>query len=542
MILKAGRLWRTLRHLRPVQLYGRLWFRLNRPRVDFTAHPALRPALGTWNPPAEREPSMTAPTRFRFLNAEADLGEVGWDDPARAKLWRYNQHYFEDLTARGWRVRAKWHEALIADWIAQNPPGQGTGWEPYPTSLRIINWIKWAMAGGNLSAAAAQSLAVQARWLLRRLEWHLLGNHLFINAKALTFAGLFFNGDEAERWLDKGLSILAKEIDEQFLSDGGQFELSPMYHALAVEDLLDLANIIAAYPGSRTGPMEALFRARSEPALRWLFAMSHPDGDIAFFNDAAFGIAPPNEELYSYAKSLGISIELELSELIHLSASGYVRLTRGPVTLIADLARVGPDYLPGHAHADTLSFEMSFYRQRLFVNSGTSEYGIGSERHRQRSTAAHNCLLVENENSSEVWAGFRVGRRAVPQEIHVGQEGGELFAAGAHDGYRHLGRHVVPQRRFKLSDTKLIIEDLLEASAKAEARYHLHPSIEIGDLSAQSASLILPDKTQLRLTMESGTVRCEKVNWHPQFGISIPTLCLVLPLRNGLARLDLSWN
>jgi len=541
MILKAGRLWRTLRHLRPVQLYGRLWFRLNRPRADLSAHPPLRRAQGNWSHPAEREPSMTAPTRFRFLNAEANLEEVGWDDPARPKLWRYNQHYFEDLTARGWRSRAQWHEALIAAWIAQNPPGQGTGWEPYPTSLRIINWIKWALAGGNLSVAAMQSLAVQTRWLLRRLEWHLLGNHIFINAKALTFAGLFFDGEEAKRWLDKGLSILAQEIDEQFLPDGGQFELSPMYHALAVEDLLDLANISAAYPGSRAGQMEALVRSRAALALRWLFLMSHPDGGIAFFNDAALGVAPPNQQLYNYAKRLGISSDFRLSEINHLPASGYVRLARGPVTLIADFARVGPDYLPGHAHADTLSFEMSFNRQRLFVNSGTSEYGIGSERHRQRGTAAHNCLLVENQNSSEVWAGFRVGRRAVPREVQVGHQGEELFAAGAHDGYLHLGKHIVPRRQYRLSDNKLVIEDLLEGATRAEARYHLHPSIEIGDLSAQSASLILPDRTHLRLAMESGAVRCEKVNWHPQFGMTVPTRCLVLPLRDGAARLNLSW-
>ena len=71
--------------------------------------------------------------------------------------------------------------------------------------------------------------------------------HLFANAKALVFAGLFFEGNEGRKWLNTGLKILEKELREQILEDGGQFELSPMYHALAVEDLLDLINISVVY-------------------------------------------------------------------------------------------------------------------------------------------------------------------------------------------------------------------------------------------------------------------------------------------------------
>ena len=79
---------------------------------------------------------------------------------------------------------------------------------------------------------------------------------------------------------------------------------------------------------------------------------------------------------------------------------------------LLDVAPVGPDYLPGHAHADTLSFELSLFGQRVLVNSGTSQYEAGPERSRQRGTAAHNTVIVDGHDSSEVWAGFRVARRA----------------------------------------------------------------------------------------------------------------------------------
>ena len=80
--------------------------------------------------------------------------------------------------------------------------------------------------------------------------------------------------------------------------------------------------------------------------------------------------------------------------------------------LIFDAAAVGPDYIPGHAHADTLSFELSIGRERVFVNTGTSQYGSNLARHSERRTAAHNTVEVNNADSSEVWSSFRVGNRA----------------------------------------------------------------------------------------------------------------------------------
>ena len=142
---------------------------------------------------------------------------------------------------------SKLHSELLQLWIEGNPPGKGNGWEPYPTSLRVVNWIKWVLAGNIPPADFYQSLAMQVRFLCKRLEYHLLGNHLFANAKALVFAGLFFNGPEAEKWFSCGMAILGKEIPEQVLADGGHFERSPMYHSIILEDMLDMANLFQAY-------------------------------------------------------------------------------------------------------------------------------------------------------------------------------------------------------------------------------------------------------------------------------------------------------
>jgi uncharacterized heparinase superfamily protein len=540
------RLARTVRHLKPGQIWHRAAFRLARPTPDLAPPPALRAQSALWVRPAARQPSLVGPQRMRFLNTERELVTAAdWDDPQVGKLWRYNLHYFEDLTAQDAAERSEWHTALIARWLIENPVGHGSGWEPYPLSLRIVQWIKWALGGGTLSAQAIHSLAVQARWLMGRLEYHLLGNHLFVNAKALVFAGLWFDGAEADGWLAKGLEILERQIPEQILPDGGQFELTPMYHALALEDIADLVNIARTFAGARSARLDAAashWASRIAPMQRWLMLMCHPDGDIALFNDAAIGIAPSPAELQRYAADLGFAEPAAENGAIFLPDSGFARLAQGDVMVIADLARIGPDYLPGHAHADTLSFEMSLFGQRLFVNSGTSEYGIGPERLRQRGTAAHTTVTVADQNSSEVWSGFRVGRRARPQAVAVQAKGDVLSASGAHDGYRYLPGSPRHARIWQLEAGRLIVGDAVSPACDAQARFHLHPDVTIEQTAPMQGSITLPGGQQVRWQAHGAAVHIEPSSWHPEFGRSLPSQCLVVTLGGGACTLEIDWG
>jgi uncharacterized heparinase superfamily protein len=518
------RFFNTVRHLRPIQVYGRVRFRLAKPRPDLRPAPSLRPVVGTWCKPAERRPSMTGPDRFRFLNTEHALGEVGWDGPGLAKLWRYNEHYFDDLCSEGASLRAGWHRDLLLRWVAENEPAHGTGWDPYPTSLRIVNWCKWMLAGNAFPGGCVQSLAVQARWLSRRLEWHLLGNHLFVNAKALAFAGCAFDGPEADEWLARGIEILRDQIPEQILEDGGQFERSPMYHALAVEDMLDLFNLGRAYPG-RLGALLPMVESRLPAMRHWLAAMCHPDGEIAFFNDAAIGIHPSPLQIERYAGDLGFgSTEPIRDGLTLLEQSGYARLQSdsGQTVAIFDVGRIGPDYLPGHAHADTLSIELSVHGRRVLVNSGTSEYGTGAERSRQRGTAAHNTMTVDGVDSSEVWGGFRVARRALPIDLEYTVDPGPRVAC-SHDGYRRLAGRPTHRRMLTMSSNGLRIDDFLAAPGRAQSHWHLRPGITIARLGTGTFAL---EPDGIGMEFIDSLVDYTPSTWHPEFGITVSNGCL----------------
>jgi hypothetical protein len=215
------RYFHTLRYLRPIQIFGRIRFKLWRPQPDEHPAPALRQLRHPYPHPIDAPSSMPAADRFRFLNVEEICaGKADWQSHGRALLWTYNLHYFDDLNAADAVSRRSWHERLIERWIDENPPGEGIGWDPYPVSRRMVNWIKWSLAGNPAAPKTRHSLAVQARWLNRRIESHLQGNHVFANAAALVHAGLYFEGDEAERWLARGLSLMRAQIAEQILADG----------------------------------------------------------------------------------------------------------------------------------------------------------------------------------------------------------------------------------------------------------------------------------------------------------------------------------
>ena len=355
------------------------------------------------------------------------------------KLFLYHLHYFDDLNAEHSAQRYQWHIELIYDWIQDNAPAKHEGWEPYPLSLRIVNWIKWLLRGNEPPRGMLDSLMTQTHCLSQRVEFHLQGNHLIANAKALLFAGLFFL-DAGKKWYQQGISILKKQLPKQILSDGGHIERSTQYHCLVLEDILDCINMLQASGHE----IPSNWQTHVYQMLNWLNVMCHPDGEIALFNDAALKMAIHPSQLFTYAKRLGFNIDKH-NDSVLLPQTGYARLSKGRIQVFIDTAPLGPDYLPGHAHADTFTFECSLDQQRIIVNSGTSTYEKNAERLRQRGTLAHNTLVIDGQNSSEVWGSFRVAKRAKVHNMTY-QFHNRCKITSTHNGYHHLRGKIIHKR------------------------------------------------------------------------------------------------
>tara|TARA_B100000787_G_C16199087_1_gene303416 strand:- start:5896 stop:7566 length:1671 start_codon:yes stop_codon:yes gene_type:complete len=534
-INKCIKYYNTIKYLRLIQIIGQLkrFFNVSiNTQIDNSKNYQLRSASSKFLKPARRNKKMLKKGTFNFLNETKNITGINdWNNSKINKLWLYNLHYFDDLNSLDSDLRVEWHKDLVDLWIENNTPGDGNGWEPYTISLRIVNWVKWHLNGHLLKENAIHSLLIQTRFLSKNIETHLLGNHLFSNAKALIFAGLFFDHSEAESWYNQGLKLVNKELPEQILKDGGSFELSTMYHVLLLEDLLDLLNIHNTFERSPPKGIEEKIKLM----YSWLIAMSHPDGEISFFNDSAFNIAPSPKEIKNYIITLNKNklIKVDIHKIINqpivnLNYSGYTRLQIDNLVLIVDRASIGPDYLPGHAHADTFSFELSLFNQRVIVNSGTSTYEKNIERHYQRSTAAHSTVMIDEKNSSEVWGGFRVARRARVFNLVDDVQVDKIMVSASHSGYHRLFGKPTHSRKWKLSESLLEITDSIngKGSHDIDLVFPLHPEVKILNFDKETVYIdILGNKAEINF-VGTGELFVETSNYHPEFGLSLENMQL----------------
>ena len=533
----------TVKYLKWQQIYFRLVRKFVKPNVTDDFNGAIPQRSDGWEHLTLYEEKIDKHLKACFLNHPKQLDfPADWNNEDISKLWVYNLHYFEDLLSNNAGKKTNIHLQLLNSWVDQNPVGHCNGWEPYPSSLRIVNILK-AWAGGlALSDKLFESLHSQASYLSNDLEKHLLGNHYFVNLKALLFAGVIFGNF---RWVNCAEKGLVSEIPEQILQDGANFELSPMYHSLILVDMLDMYNLSRAYPTQVSSQLASLLEDYIPKMLTFMEAMAHPDGGVSFFNDSVNGIAPTKSKIESYAKKLGFLISpLKLSEfkIIDNVNSGYICATAAGNKLIFDASPVGPDYIPGHAHADTLSFELSIDTQRVFVNSGTSEYGLSLLRLNQRKTSSHNTVEIDGKDSSQVWSGFRTANRAkiVFKYAELNHDHSIVLQA-AHNGYKSLLGGCIHSRKLTFSKDSFVVSDSIQGAFRyAKSRFHFHPdlivSLENNLLKVKGENFILHSD------LTGNVASLITSSWHPEFGVEIPNKMLELQFEHPQLNIVFTWS
>lgn len=548
---------RTVRRLKLSQIAWRLRYRWERrrparpigvpevvpQRTDFPAVPVV-----SHSPDARGEELLQQLQQgvFEHLHFSRRLGYQPTDwrlGPATEhRLWTVALHYhawaweLAQMAARQGPDAKRADELLrgyLADWISRcdlaAPGSRDLAWNAYAIATRIGSWCRLyhelgpegRQRWGPFEDTFTRSLWAQAAYLHGHLEYDLRANHLLRDAVGLAWAGRFFDGPEPRQWLQTATRLAVEQADEQVLGDGGHFERSPMYHLHVMEDLLVLAFLLEDEPARQK--MRNTWRQMAE-FLAWV---RHPDGQIPLLNDGGFnGACDPKTMLATGGTTLGTAVDPSPRSGGKLFPDfGLVVWHGNPWSVFFDVGPVGPDYQPGHAHADSLTFEASYAGERLFVDPGSLAYDDDETRQYDRSTASHNTVCVDQADSSEVWHIFRVGRRARPVDVQVRFDDKGFEATAAHTGYDHLpGRPRHGRTLRALEDGSIEFVDCLEGSGchTIESGLLLAAAWQVEETS--QGWTLRHGEHLLLVTLEGPELQrstCSRP-YHPQYGRTIP--------------------
>lgn len=428
----------TVKHLKYRQIIYQIYRKVyKQPYKDLSAPVHDIPSLRT--DPLKKNKCIEGDI-FTFLNLSSPFS--GWNANKFGALWTNNQCYFDWLFQDGIAEQESltWIDRFIEDYktIVQ-------GRRAYSTSLRIINWVKFFCKCPHSSNKKREnSLYSQLKWLEKNVEWQTMGNHVLENAFGLYIGALYFQDDKLQK---KSRTILVGQLKEQILPDGAHYEQSPMYHCILLDRLLDCINICNHTDG------DLIYYAQL--MLGHLESIIWRDGSIPLLNDSACGIAPSAKQLFNYSHRLGLKWES-----IPLRECGYRKMNTERMEVIVDIGDVTASYQPGHTHADSLNYELRIEGKPFVVDTGISTYNKDERRQKERSTLAHNCVSPDMKNSSEVWSGFRVGRRAAVSDVRCMIEDGKGFVEASHNGFVKKC-----WRRFTLNENALVIEDSYNGDA-----------------------------------------------------------------------------
>ena len=510
---QVKRLYHTLKYLKFTQVYYQIKYRLVNPKREVTPWAGSFTQVDLVDFP-EKQTSLSLSNdlwSFSFLNLEKTFSEEGldWSFADYGMLWTYNLNYFDWLHQPG--ISKEQGLETLSQFYASTAEKNPIILHPYPTSLRIMNTAKFISKWEIKEDWLYHELVSDLKFLSSRLEYQLMANHLLENAFALYIGGLITNQKEITQ---KGKKLLIRELKEQVLDDGMHYERSPMYHLIILERLLDAHNFAKAV-GDDLEPVLKLYVVKMTG-----LAMNWKDLDrIPMMQDSAYCIALAVPEILDYSKSLlGISYPSKSTVLID---SGYRMLYSGNFGLFANVGSISPSYQPAHAHSDELSFELFHSGNPIIVDTGVSTYEKDEIRSNERSSFSHNCVSLYNENLSDVWAGFRVGKRAV-----VDSHSSCDFIQATCKANR-----VQITRNFQVVSDGLLIEDNIEKNTGLPALgcLHLHPDIDFEMLDSNNFKV---SELIISISADSSEVWIEDYTYCKGYNNRVPSKKLVYSLKN----------
>ncbi len=395
---------------------------------------------------------------FAFQNVSETLAaDFDWEKHPNA-AWRRELHAFDYALSLAMIFRISQEERyalhlryLIAHWIAQNAPGQTTGWELNPLARRVRNWalasdLAWPAWNGDrdFQDVFAQSLAMQCVFLSRRAREADPLSGFVLSGRALCIASRLFGRLAGARLAELGDALLSDAVNRVLDHKAGACLARPT-------DLLHLAEAclerLLFSPASNQTAREIEVIAARE-VLSVLEGALLPHGTLPLFGPSARSQADELSDIFAFAavvldeprwKNLagrfGIFPHLVLGEkgkaqferlsvppsdsaTREIPELGLYRLSAGSRSAMIINARPP---LSHHDHQDFLSYELSLNGLRVIVDSGA--YSPDGESDYFASAHAHNVLVVDGETPHPRQAGRREDEAPLPLIEYVNQLG-----------------------------------------------------------------------------------------------------------------------
>ncbi|MBN4078727.1 alginate lyase family protein [Gammaproteobacteria bacterium AH-315-C21] len=432
----------------------------------------------------------------------------------------------------------------IETWVEQNPFAIGVHWcSALELALRLIGWalvhsLIASRNGGeglfkvvNDPKALGDSIYQQAWFIRHYLSRHSsAGNHLFGELAGLWVACQVFDlGADGKRWAAESQKELEEQLQCQVFGDGVGKEQALYYHLW----VLDYALFLKVVGRRVNSPFSEKFNARLEAMANFIRDVTPPGGHPPQLGDADDGFVTRfsaiwptdpykdvldaerlirekcvaeqlSEKAFWYGiiagehETLGKSQSCLAEEKSYpriYSEGGYTVLGNEDCHLVFDTGSLGYLSIAAHGHADALSFVLAIDGEWWLVDPGTYVYHQSPEwRDHFRSTRAHNCLVVDGRDQSEICGPFMWSNHANATLIEYGGSiATEQWVKACHDGYQNMGVTHTREIRLKTDSGSVNVLDHLEGENNhfVEIWFQCAPGVQLVPQSGGSNTWVM---------------------------------------------------
>lgn len=423
-------------------------------------------------------------------------------------VWEPNRHHHLVVLGRAYRATGDKQYVLaiieqLESWIKQNPFGKGINWRsPLELGIRLINWV-WTIDlvrdSDCLSKEFLDSLYNSIYlhcWEITRKysRGSSANNHLVGEAAGIFIATSYFAWlPNADKWRQESLFILENEIRAQTYPDGCTREQALGYQFFVIQFYL-ISGLVGRWISKEYskgywkllenmvefvstldegGECLPMFGDRDDGYV--LDLGSNPEDTKSllaiaailfnrtdFANQASTYSEPARWLLGKKGRNQFQSLKSPKEQNLSLQSkafpdAGYYLLQSGnrgtvdEISVFFDCGELGFGSIAAHGHADALSFNLRVNGIDVLVDPGTYDYfTYPTWRNYFRSSRAHNTLVVDDVDQSEILGPFLWGKKARSRCVQWHDKSPVCKVIGEHDGYSRLNDPVIHRRTLEL--------------------------------------------------------------------------------------------